>query len=79
MKDPTMFVVFCFDIFTSLWPSVATKSTLLSKKLKHAPFKAGFVGSLLIAYSKDVIISFKFAVSIQYRLSWLFSGISGYS
>ena len=52
-----MLVVFCLDILTSLCPSVATKSTLLSKKLKHAPFKAGLVGSLFIAYNKDEIIA----------------------
>ena len=71
--------MFCFEILTSLWPSVATKSTVSSKKLKHAPFKAGLVGSLLTAYNKEDIISFKLTVSIQYKFSCLFSGISGYS
>jgi hypothetical protein len=52
INDPFMLVVFCLDILTSLCPSVATKSTLLSKKLKHAPFKAGLVGSLFIAYNR---------------------------
>ena len=74
-----MFVVFSLVILTKRCPSVATKSTLLSKKLKHAPFKAGFVGSLFIAYIRDEIISFNDDVSIQNKLSCLFSGTSGYS
>ena len=74
-----MLVSFCLVIFTSLWPSVATKSTLPWSKLKNAPLRAGFVGSAFIAYNSELIIFFSLTVSIVNNDSCLFSGISGYS